>query len=114
MPERTRHPARRHSFEETAMTRFKKTIAAFAAAATLGLGIAASSSTPAAAWGWGGGWGGGFHHHWGPGLGVGIGLGVLGAAAAASSYGGGCYVTREAVRDVYGNFLYSRRVQVCD
>jgi hypothetical protein len=39
---------------------------------------------------------------------------VLGAAAAASSYGGGCYLTREAVRDVYGNFLYSRRVQVCD
>src|SRR5947209_20024195 len=95
------------------MTRFTKTIAAIATAATLGLGIAATSATPAAAWGFkGGGWGGGFHHHWGPGLGVGIGLGVLGAAAAASY--GGCYVTREAVRDVYGNYLYSRPVRVCD
>jgi hypothetical protein len=55
----------------------------------------------------------GFHHHWGPGLGVGIALGALGAAGAYA-YGGGCYVTREAVRDVYGNFLYSRPVRVCD
>ncbi|MBV9067050.1 MAG: hypothetical protein JOZ84_02585 [Methylobacteriaceae bacterium] len=94
------------------MTRFTQTIAAFATAATLGLAIASSSSTPAAAWG-GGFWGGGFHHHWGPGLGVGVALGALGAAGAYA-YGGGCYVTREAVRDVYGNFLYSRPVQVCD
>jgi hypothetical protein len=92
------------------MTRFTKTIAAFATAATLGLAIASSSSTPAAACG-GGGWGGGFHHHWGPGLGVA--LGALGAAGAYA-YGGGCYVTREAVRDVYGNVLYSRPVRVCD
>ena len=95
------------------MTRFKKTFTAFLTAATFGLGVAATSATPAAAFGFGGGWGWG--HHFGPALGVGIGLGVLGAAAAASTvYGGGCYVTREAVRDVYGNYLYSRRVQVCD
>jgi hypothetical protein len=92
------------------MTRFIKTIAAVTTAATLGLGIAATSATPAAAWG-GGGFG--FHHHWGPGIGVGLALGALGAAGA-SSYGGGCYVTREAVRDVYGNFLYSRPVRVCE
>jgi hypothetical protein len=110
-----RQPSQAPFFKETAMTRFTKTITAIATAATLGLGIAATSATPAAAWGFGkggGGWGGGFNHHWGPGLGVGIGLGVLGAAAAASY--GGCYVTREAVRDVYGNFLYSRPVRVCD
>ena len=65
------------------MTRFTKTIAAFATAITLGLGIAASSSTPAA-------WGG-----------VGIALSAR-SALAATLTGGGCYVTREPVRDVYG------------
>jgi hypothetical protein len=103
-------PSQAPFFQETAITRFTKTIAAFATAATLGLGIAATSATPAAAWG-GGGFG--FHHHWGPGIGVGLALGALGAASAYS-YAAGCHVTREAVRDVYGNFLYSRPVRVCD
>jgi hydrogenase maturation factor HypE len=49
----------------------------------------------------------------GPGIGVGLALGALGAASAYS-YAAGCHVTREAVRDVYGNFLYSRPVRVCD
>jgi hypothetical protein len=92
------------------MTRFKKTIAAAVAAATIGLGVVATS-TPAAAWGYG--WGGGWGHHFGPGLGAAVALGALGAAAS-SPYYGGCYVTREAVRDVYGNYLYSRPVRVCD
>jgi hypothetical protein len=56
------------------MTRFTKTIAAFATAITLGLGIAASSSTPAA-------WGG-----------VGIALSTLGAA-------GGYAYWRRLLRD---------------
>lgn len=56
------------------MTRFTKTIAAFATAITLGLGIAASSSTPAA-------WGG-----------VGIALSALGAA-------GGYAYWRRLLRD---------------
>jgi hypothetical protein len=96
---------------ETAMTRFKRTIAAVAAAATLGLGLAASS-TPAAAWGFG--WG--YHHPFGVGAAVGLGVAAAAGAAAAASgpYYGGCYVTRESVRDAYGNYLYSRPVRVCD
>jgi hypothetical protein len=98
--------------KETAMIRFTKTIAAIATAATLGLGLAASTATPAAAWGFG--WG--YHHPLGVGAAIGLGVAAAAGAAAVASgpYYGGCYVSRETVRDVYGNYLYSRPVRVCD
>lgn len=60
-------------------------------------------------------------------IGAGVALGVLGAAAAASAaspyYGGygygapaygGCYMARQPVHDAWGNYLGTRRVQVCE
>lgn len=62
-------------------------------------------------------------------IGAGVALGVLGAAAAASAaspyYGGygygygapvygGCYIARQPVHDAWGNYLGTRRVQVCE
>lgn len=60
-------------------------------------------------------------------IGAGVALGVLGAAAAAGAaspyYGGygygapvygGCYIAQQPVHDAWGNYLGTRRVQVCE
>ena len=45
----------------------------------------------------------------GPGYGYGYGY-----AQPAPVYGGGCYFTRQATYDPYGNFAGYRRVRVCE
>lgn len=90
---------------------FKKFLTAGLVASTVGASVlAASSSAQAGHW----------HHHrhhghyWGGAAAAGV-LGALAVGAiAANSYGGGCYFTRQPVTDGWGNFLYYRRVRVCD
>lgn len=48
------------------------------------------------------------------GYGYGYGYGYPPPAYAAPVYGGGCYFTRQATYDPYGNFAGYRRVQVCN
>lgn len=46
--------------------------------------------------------------------GPGYGYGYPAYAAPAPVYGGGCYLTRQATYDPYGNFAGYRRVRVCE
>lgn len=92
----------------------KKVLSAGLVALTLaGTALATSSSAQA---------GGGHHHwhhrhhghHWGGVAAAGV-LGALAVGAiAANSYGGDCYIARQPVTDAWGNFMYYRRVRVCE
>ncbi|PWB84257.1 MAG: hypothetical protein C3F11_02300 [Methylocystaceae bacterium] len=90
----------------------KKFLTAGLIASTLSGSVLATSSSAQA----GGYWHHGHHgHYWGGAAAAGV-LGALAVGAiAANSYGGGeCYITRQPVTDAWGNFLYTRRVRVCD
>ncbi|PWB79394.1 MAG: hypothetical protein C3F11_20995 [Methylocystaceae bacterium] len=90
----------------------KKFLTAGLVALTLtGSTLAASSSAQAKPYHWHHGHHG---HYWGGAAAAGV-LGALAIGAiAANSYGGGCYITRQPVTDGWGNFVYYRRVRVCD
>jgi hypothetical protein len=91
----------------------KKFLTAGLVALTLtGSTLAASSSVEAKPYHW-------HHHHHGRYWGGAAAAGLLGALAvgaiAANSYGyGGCYFAKQPVTDGWGNFLYYRRVRVCN
>jgi hypothetical protein len=87
------------------MINLRKTLVAVIAIATIA-GTVAATSTEASAHGF---------PHWG--WGVGAGAAVLGtglAIAATSPIYDGCYMSRRAIVDPYGNLIGYQPVRVCE